>query len=180
MNYAAMKIIFILIQFLILSTFSISQEFIEKSSKDPEYNSNGVPSYNLIDHNGSKQGDWFYKNYKGKTVLKKEFLDNTCSANYYKSIDDEWISIDSVMHGKQIKLKELSSKLNKIQKKEEYSEFNLKQISIIYNHEEEKIAKTLFLGEWEADEIAQAKQAINVHQSDFKNKAINKIILYVY
>ena len=158
-----------------------AQNFIESSCKEPDYNSFGKPSHNLIDPNGAKQGDWFYVNNSGKTVLKAIYSDNVLQTTYYKDASNGWKLIEKTNYGFNLNNDKLNVRLKEILGNSSDSSSNEKQLIVVCDNNEDSSLITFFLGDWNNKALEQTKQLIKNHKQAYKNYSLtNKSTLYVY
>ena len=88
---------YLLVCCLFLSTISLSQNIVDEAAKEPIRNQNGDPTTNIIDPNGSRQGDWFYVDHLGNDVIKQSFTNNTLQSTYVK-MNSEWVKVSKLNH----------------------------------------------------------------------------------
>lgn len=79
---------------LFISLTAFGQNFPTSSLNNTIVDSNGDPQTNIIDQDGAKQGEWFFKNVWGEEVFKQEFINNNISFTAFK-FENQWISLAS-------------------------------------------------------------------------------------
>lgn len=168
-----MKQIFITLSLLLFSVSVSSQEITQDAWKKPKLNAQGDPQTNQIDPNGVRRGAWYYNDFKGLTVIKREFNNNSCQATYFKN-KNNWIEVTPSNLQSSEEAKKLDSLLSKENYIEDHTTTNFQQIAIVLD--EEGGRHFFFLGEWDKKSTQNAKNLIlnylNNHETKIKKETI--------
>lgn len=87
---------------LMLSPFIYAQNIIGQAAKEPTPNQNGDPVNNIIDPDGSRQGDWFYIDRQSRDVIKQTYQNNELKETFI-SINNEWVNVSDLKANESIK-----------------------------------------------------------------------------
>lgn len=84
---------------LFLSCFtSYGQDFTSAALVPTTFNEQGDPLINIVDANGARQGEWFYKDHLNQVCLKKSYVDNNVVNSFIQVGSDqspEWVNFDA-------------------------------------------------------------------------------------
>lgn len=138
---------------LFCSMYSYGQQLISEASRVPTIDEFGDPLNNILDHNGARQGAWYYDGYDGELLLIEEYTDNilmsrqlALESNESQSLLDQnqWAFIEGASLGLE------ASALG-------YASQTDKQLGVIVDHS--GLIKLTFLGNWSTQELPQVTAA---------------------
>ncbi|MEX1192702.1 MAG: hypothetical protein WEA99_12075 [Brumimicrobium sp.] len=175
-----MKRILLLNSIIFLSGIMFSQELCQISAKKPEFNANGDPITNIIDHNGAKQGQWYYQDYKKETVLKQNFNNHKCENTYYKNSKGEWVEVVVSQLSSEKELSELNTKIKTYLEKDSIVETDQKQLAIVVNHEKDLLVEVYHLGVWDEKEAIKIENTINEYFENYETELHYETSLFLY
>lgn len=156
---------------LILSSVTLvtdnwAQLIIPQAQVKTELNEWGDPVNNIIDADGSQQGQWLYQDINGNRVFRQDYVDNTLVGSYFNVSTSEslmkWENVSTWETNLSLELEiknHITSALGSLSEDQQI---------LLFIDDQGALTNTFFLGNWSQNQTSaymhQLSEYINTHQ----------------